>query len=127
MANRRSAPPVGVGHSSSIAQSDAIAAGPDAGHPGAEEQVIVAPDDQVSIPAAFQPAGPNVKLSDQEKVQQDRLQQEFVDTIRQPDGSTPPSPKEWQTAQEKSDERFRMLFGYQAFLQRQIQANLNSQ
>jgi hypothetical protein len=92
----------------------------------AAEQVIVAPNDNVLIPAAFQPAGPNVQLNDQEKAQQEALQRDFANAV-QKDPSTPVSPEAWQMAQEKSDEQFRMLFGYQAFLRRQIQANLHQQ
>ncbi len=92
----------------------------------ASEKVIVAPDADVAIPAAFQSPGSDVQLTEQQKAQQDALQQEFADAVQKnQDPSKPVPASEWQTAQMENDQRFKLLFGYQAFLQREQRGNLH--
>ncbi|MDD5200586.1 MAG: hypothetical protein PHC88_12395 [Terrimicrobiaceae bacterium] len=91
----------------------------------AGEQVITAPSADAAIPVAFQESAASGKLSDAQKAQVDTLQQQFVNDIgganRNPSNSDFPSA--WQMAQEKNDQRYKILFGNEAFLVQQAQAN----
>jgi hypothetical protein len=68
---------------------------------------------------AFQPA--SGKESDVEKAQLENVQQRFVNDIggTQQNPSDPDYQATWTKAQQLADERYRALFGEQAFLNRQ--------
>ena len=93
------------------------------------DQIITAPEgNNVSVPAAFQGADANANLSSAQKAQIDALQKQFVNDIggATQDPSSSDYLARWQTAQWKSDQRYRLLFGQQALLQHQLQENLHN-
>jgi hypothetical protein len=88
----------------------------------AAEQIITAPNGTVAIPVAF---GSDADLSDDQKSRQDALQKQFVEDIGggAQVSAEPIDPARWQKAQAKNDELFRTLFGNEAYLARQAEAN----
>jgi hypothetical protein len=118
-------PPAGGADVSGGLQPDP--AGAPVANASGNDQTITAPDGNVAIPAAFQDASKDTKITASQKSQLDALQQKFVDQIStvSQDPSSPDYRKAWQTAQWQSDQEFRALFGYQAFLDRQYRENLH--
>ncbi|MEI9896986.1 MAG: hypothetical protein WDN28_24785 [Chthoniobacter sp.] len=90
------------------------------------EEPITAPDEYVAIPAAFQPLAPNDRLTENQKALEDALRDKFANEVQPDPGAPPASPPKWQKAQLENDQRFKLLFGVQAFLQREKQGNLHS-
>ena len=80
----------------------------------------MAPDDEVAIPLAFQPPPPGLNAAETKQI--DSLQQEFVRKIGGP-GPRPAPPEIWNPSQREIDERFRALFGQDAFLAWKNRAN----
>jgi hypothetical protein len=109
------------------------------------DSVIVAPaGNDVKIPLAYQPADPNLSLNETQRAQWTRLQDQFANQVTAAatpsaalqDGqsaatstatpaSATPDAKAWKTAQISNDEMFRILYGEDAWLRQQVQANLH--
>jgi hypothetical protein len=105
--------------------------------------VIVAPTgNDVKIPLAYQPADPSLTLDETQKAQWSRLQDQFANQVTEgaapsatpQEGQSPgistqasltPDAKTWTTAQISNDEMFRILYGEDAWLHQQVQANLH--
>jgi hypothetical protein len=114
----------GFSGTSASGESASRAASGDATAPTTD---IMAPEGVVQIPAAFSDPGPSERpLSAHEQQQVADIQEQFaeaVDTAAK-NPSSPDYKKVWQDAQWLADQRFKALFGYQAYLQRQMAANL---
>jgi hypothetical protein len=109
----------------------------------AGDPVIVAPaGSDVKIPLAYQPADPSLTLNETQRAQWTRLQDQFANQVTAsatpsltpqdgqaaPSASPPsvaPDAKTWKTAQVSNDEMFRILYGEDAWLRQQVQANLH--
>jgi hypothetical protein len=107
------------------------------------DPVIVAPaGSDVKIPLAYQPADPSLSLNETQRAQWTRLQDQFANQVTADstpsatpqDGqsaasatpaSVTPDAKTWKTAQVSNDEMFRILYGEDAWLRQQVQANLH--
>jgi hypothetical protein len=110
---------------------------------GSSDPVIVAPaGNDVKIPLVYQPADPNLTFNETQRSQWTRLQDQFANQVTasatpsatpqdgQPAASTSeasstPDAKTWKTAQVSNDEMFRILYGEDAWLRQQVQANLH--
>jgi hypothetical protein len=80
----------------------------------------------VSMPAVFVENDSVKPLSDEQAALTASLQQDFVDAIGGPD-QDPADPsylERWRNAVPESDQRFKALFGVQAFLEKERSANL---
>ena len=81
---------------------------------------------QAKFPAAFVEPDPAAPLTAAQEQTVKILQKEFIDAIGGPD-QAPADPeyfRRWQTARSESDQRFKTLFGVQAFLERERLANV---
>jgi hypothetical protein len=99
--------------------------GADRSPPRASETEITVPDGGVKVPAVLEdPSALN--LNEQQQDQLKTLQDEFLAALSRGshDPTDPAYQKLWEVAQTMSDERFKALFGHEAYLIQQIQANL---
>jgi hypothetical protein len=82
------------------------------------------------IPLAFRPLPPGVADANPQAADAAQaLQQKFINAVGGPnqDPNDPAYYRRWLTAQELSDQQYRVVYGSQAFLIEQMQINSNSQ
>ncbi len=92
-----------------------------------EETVVTVPDGNVQVPVVLEEAVRQV-VDPEQRDSLRTLQNEFVDAIGETsqDPADPAYQERWQVAQVYSDQRFKTLFGYQAYLRAQIEARLRN-
>ncbi len=78
----------------------------------------------VSTPASLLDPSPDLKFTPQQLAQLESLRQEFVNDVggTNQDPNDPAYLQRWREAQPANDGRFKMLFGWQAFVQQQLSA-----
>jgi len=80
-------------------------------------------DALVATPAALADPDPTLDLSEDQVVVWNRLRQTFVDSLGFQNPYDPNYLKRWTAAQPELDERFRAMFGEEAFIKQQSQAS----
>lgn len=84
---------------------------------------VAGADPEVLLPAALVPESPDIAItSDQQVVEWEKLQDDFIEEVG---GTAPQSPadrKNWISAKDYNDTLFRAKFGTQAFLQQSMEA-----
>jgi hypothetical protein len=88
------------------------------------EIAIVAPDEHASIPLALSDPSPSSKLNDQQVAGWNKLRQDFADSLAgsNQNPNDPNNQSNWRAAQEANDQLFMQKFGWQAFVQQQLEA-----
>lgn len=88
------------------------------------EMEIQVPDESATVPAALASSNPDVPPSAQTLI--DGIASDFVSEISDPENQKEPYGRLWRSAQKNSDDKFRKLFGQDAFLAYSIQAALEA-
>ncbi len=95
----------------------------------AVEARLAATEGQVLMPAAMSEAAPEMLRTDAQAAALGKVRQDFADAVNA-GGESPASPgyrRRWISAGNEADQRFRLLFGDNAFVQHQMQAYREAQ
>jgi hypothetical protein len=86
------------------------------------ESVTLTVPPGLSVPAVL--VDPAFEMTEAQVIQLNKIAEDFTEAVNVPDPnpSNPDYVRAWQTAQWKSDEKFKAMFGWQAFARQQAAA-----